>query len=160
MYWLMVLVGSLYCSFLLSWLVVLIVLSWLEILPFFQVKYRVAWIKQQEAQKRREEEEAERERVSYAQVKLDCHWLREMELKLSLIWRPTVFPLIENTNSRTFGMLLRNSTDECHVRFVDYPRSTGQKWWPKNLHVPFDRQAIASRCLVRSCDDLLVWNLY
>ena len=75
------------------------------------MKYRVAWIKQQEAQKRREEEEAERERVSYAQVKLDCHWLREMELKLSLIWRPTVFPLIENTNSRTFRMLLRSSTD-------------------------------------------------
>jgi high-affinity nickel permease len=34
----------------------------------FQVKYRVSWIKHQEAKKRREEEEAERERISYSQV--------------------------------------------------------------------------------------------
>ncbi|KAG1714370.1 Splicing factor 3A subunit 1 [Nymphon striatum] len=33
-----------------------------------QVKYRVEWTKHQEAQKRREEEEAEKERVSYAQI--------------------------------------------------------------------------------------------
>ncbi len=33
-----------------------------------QVDYRVRWVKAQEAKKRREEEEAERERVSYAQV--------------------------------------------------------------------------------------------
>ncbi len=33
-----------------------------------QVDYRVRWVKFQEAKKRREEEEAERERVSYAQV--------------------------------------------------------------------------------------------
>ena len=32
------------------------------------VKYRVAWIKHQEAKKKREEEAAERERISYAQV--------------------------------------------------------------------------------------------
>ena len=33
-----------------------------------QIAYRVRWIRHQEAQKRRMEEEAERERVSYAQV--------------------------------------------------------------------------------------------
>ncbi len=33
-----------------------------------QIDYRVRWIRHQEAQKRREEEEAERERVSYAQI--------------------------------------------------------------------------------------------
>ncbi len=33
-----------------------------------QVDYRVRWVKAQEAKKRKEEEEAERERVSYAQV--------------------------------------------------------------------------------------------
>ncbi|KAG8237922.1 hypothetical protein J437_LFUL017451 [Ladona fulva] len=33
-----------------------------------QVKYRAEWIKHQEAQKRREEEEAEKERVAYAQI--------------------------------------------------------------------------------------------
>lgn len=33
-----------------------------------QVYYRVEWTKHQEAQKRREEEEAERERVQYAQI--------------------------------------------------------------------------------------------
>ena len=33
-----------------------------------QVRYRVAWLKQQEANRRRQEEALERERVSYAQV--------------------------------------------------------------------------------------------
>ncbi|XP_046387283.1 splicing factor 3A subunit 1 [Ischnura elegans] len=33
-----------------------------------QVKYRAEWIKHQEAQRRREEEEAEKERVAYAQI--------------------------------------------------------------------------------------------
>ena len=33
-----------------------------------QIDYRVRWIKHQEAKKRKEREEAERERVSYAQV--------------------------------------------------------------------------------------------
>ena len=37
-----------------------------------QIAYRVRWIRHQEAQKRRMEEEAERERVSYAQVQ---HWI-------------------------------------------------------------------------------------
>ena len=33
-----------------------------------QVKYRAEWLKYQEAQRRKEEEELERERVAYAQI--------------------------------------------------------------------------------------------
>ncbi len=39
-----------------------------EKLVLDQIDYRVRWVKAQEAKKRREEEAAERERVSYAQV--------------------------------------------------------------------------------------------
>ena len=55
-----------------------------------QVKYRVAWIKHQEAKKRREEEQAERERVSYAQI--DWHSFVVVETVDYQPWEVGNFP--------------------------------------------------------------------
>ena len=55
-----------------------------------QVKYRVAWIKHQEAKRRREQEAAEKERVSYAQV--DWHNFVVVETVDYQPWEAGHFP--------------------------------------------------------------------
>lgn len=54
------------------------------------MKYRVSWIKHEEAKRRREEEEAERERISYAQI--DWHSFVVVETVDYQPWEVGNFP--------------------------------------------------------------------
>jgi len=75
-----------------------------------QVRYRVAWLKQQEANRRRQEEALERERVSYAQV--DWHNFVVVETVDYQPWEVGNFPPPTNPNEVGARVLIQRRQEE------------------------------------------------
>ena len=75
-----------------------------------QVRYRVAWLKHQEANRRRQEEALERERVSYAQV--DWHNFVVVETVDYQPWEVGNFPPPTNPNEVGARVLIQRRQEE------------------------------------------------
>ena len=75
-----------------------------------QVRYRVAWLKQQEANRRRQEEALERERVSYAQV--DWHNFVVVETVDYQPWEVGNFPPPTNPTEVGARVLIQRRQEE------------------------------------------------
>merc|ERR1719362_776295 len=82
------------------------------------MEYRVAWIKHVEAKKRREEEEAERERVSYAQI--DWHNFVVVETVDYQPWEVGNFPPPTNPSEVGARVLIQRRQEE-HGTAVPQP---------------------------------------
>ena len=79
-----------------------------------QVRYRVAWLKQQEANRRRQEEAIERERVSYAQV--DWHNFVVVETVDYQPWEVGNFPPPTNPSEVGARVLIQRRQEEHGVQ--------------------------------------------
>merc|ERR1712012_1262755 len=75
-----------------------------------QVRYRVAWLKQQEANRRKQEEALERERVSYAQV--DWHNFVVVETVDYQPWEVGNFPPPTNPSEVGARVLIQRRQEE------------------------------------------------
>lgn len=75
-----------------------------------EIDYRVRWIKHQEAKKRREEEELERERVSYAQI--DWHNFVVVETVDYQPWEVGTFPPPTNPTEVGARVLMQRRVEQ------------------------------------------------